>query len=91
MKFTTIKQVKLAVWSQRHSLIQKYTEGKGSGAAIYYEKADGNYGRIYHLSIAIPNYDGSYTFVKPFEELSDWVQGGLSKSELLEWASQNLS
>ena len=90
MKFTTVKQVKLAVWSQRNSLIEKYTGGRGRMPSILTECMDGNRGRIYHLVFPVET-GNRYTFVRPFEEVSTWIQGGLTKEELLEWASKNLN
>jgi hypothetical protein len=87
LTFTTVKQVKEAIRAQRQLLIDKYTNGQGRLPAIYAESMDGNHGRIYHLCIAVANPDGTYAFVRPFEEFTDWVQGGLPKSELLDWAN----
>jgi hypothetical protein len=88
MKFTTVKQVKEALWTQRQLLIDKYTEGQGRLPSIYAETMDGNHGRIYHLTIAVKNADGTYTFAHPFEEFTTWIQGGLPKCELLDWANE---
>lgn len=86
-KFTTVKQVKEAIRTQRQLLIDKYTNGQGRFPSIYAETMDGNHGRIYHLCIAVTKPDGTLTFVRPFEEFTNWIQGGLTKSELLDWAN----
>ena len=89
MKYTTVKQVKAALWTQRQLLIDKYTDGQGRLPDIYGERMDGNYGRIYHLTIAVLS-DGRVRFVRPFKEFSGWIQGGLPKAELLDWANETL-
>ena len=89
MKFTTVKQVKEALWTQRQLLIDKYTDGQGRLPALYAETMDGNYGRIYHLAIPITG-QGRLQIVRPFEEFSTWIQGGLPKAELLAWANKTL-
>jgi hypothetical protein len=90
MKFKTVKQVKQAIWDQRQLLIDKYTDGQGRLPFIYAETMDGNHGRIYHLSIAITGQE-RLRIVRPFEEFSNWIQGGLPKQELLDWANANLA
>ena len=89
MKFKTVKQVKQAIWDQRQLLIDKYSDGKGKLPFLYAETMDGNHGRIYHLSIAITGQE-RLRIVRPFEEFSNWIQGGLPKQELLAWANANL-
>lgn len=89
MKFTTVKQVKEAIWAQRQLLLEKYSDGQGRLPFLYAEAMDGNRGRIYHLSIAITG-QGSLKMVRPFGEFSNWVQGGLPKTELLAWANETL-
>ena len=89
MKFTTVKQVKEALWTQRQLLIDKYTDGLGRLPFLYAETMDGNHGRIYHLSIAITGH-GPLRIARPFEEFSGWIQGGLPKAELLAWANETL-
>lgn len=91
MKFTTVKQVKEALWTQRQLLIDKYTDGLGRQAGMYTETMDGNHGRIYHLAISVVRDDGTYYFVRPFEEFSNWIQGGLPKAELLNWANETFN
>ena len=90
MKFTTVKQVKEALWTQRQLLIDKYTDGLGRLPHLYAETMDGNHGRIYHLSIPITGH-GRLRIVRPFEEFSGWIQGGLPKRELLDWANEVLA
>ena len=89
MKFTTVKQVKEALWTQRQLLIDKYTNGQGRLPGLYAETMDGNHGRIYHLAIPITG-QGRLRIVRPFEEFSTWIQGGLPKAELLAWANETL-
>ena len=89
-KFTTVKQVKEALWTQRQLLLDKYADGQGKLPFIYAETMDGNHGRIYHLAIAITGEE-RLRIVRPFEEFSNWIQGGLPKNELLNWANETLS
>lgn len=89
-KFTTVKQVKEALWTQRQLLIDKYTDGQGRLPSLYAEAMDGNHGRIYHLSIFITGQE-RLRCVRPFEEFSNWIQGGLPKQELLTWANETLA
>jgi hypothetical protein len=91
MKFTTVKQVKEALRTQRQLLIDKYTDGQGRLPFIYAETMDGNHGRIYHLTIPVKLADGTYTFARPFEEFTNWIQGGLPKAELLNWANETFN
>ena len=89
-KFTTVKQVKEALWTQRQLLIDKYTDGQGRLPSLYAETMDGNHGRIYHLSIFITGQE-RLRAVRPFEGFSNWIQGGLPKAELLDWANETLA
>ena len=91
MKFTTVKQVKEALWTQRQLLIDKYTNGQGDFPDMYAEPMDGNRGRIYHLTIPVKRDNGTYYFVRPFQEFTTWIQGGLPKAELLAWANETLA
>ncbi len=89
MKFTTVKQVKEALWGQRHQLAAKYADPDFKHPGMYAEPMDGNRGRIYHLAL-MSNAGCRVRTVRPFEEFSGWIQGGLPKAELLDWANETL-
>lgn len=90
MKFTSVKQVKEALWRHRVQLAAKYANPDYEHPAIFAETMDGNYGRIYHLAL-FSNIQGRVLTIRPFEEFSTWVQGGLNRAELLAWANENLA
>ena len=90
MKFTTVKQVKEVLRTQRQLLLDKYANGEDGLPFLHAETMDGNRGRIYHLAIAITG-QGRLQIVRPFEEFSNWIQGGLPKAELLAWANETLA
>ena len=92
-RFRTVKQVQQALYRNRHRI------SNGSCAVLCAEQADGGFGRLYKLHVRsygpltlrwVTIHGSRWPIENAFSGISNWVQGGLDKKELLAWANENL-
>jgi hypothetical protein len=93
IRFKTVKQVERALWRNRHRI------SNGFPPVLHAETADGNHGRLYFIYVhsygpqsaqRVAIHGHTWLYQNSFSSISKWCQGGLDRSELLEWANQNL-
>lgn len=93
MRFKTVKQVQQALWRNRHRI------SNGFLPVLHAETADGNHGRLYFIYLRsygpqtarrVAIHGHRWPYENAFASISKWMQGGLDRKELLEWANLNL-